>query len=50
MALIVDGEEVYTDFARYLFIHKGKLYVVMYTSQDNNPEVLETFINSIVKG
>lgn len=46
---IVDGEEVYTDFARYVFIYKGKLYVIMYKSQDGNPEVFDVFLNTLSK-
>ena len=47
---IVEEEEIFTDYARYAFVYKGKLYLIMYVSQDDSPEVFETFINSLTKG
>ena len=44
---IVNNKEVLTDFARYVFIYKGILYVVIYRSTDGTPEVFDTFISTI---
>jgi len=46
---VVDGEEIFTDFGRYVFIYNGNLYVVMFKSLDNTPEVFDTFLQSMSK-
>lgn len=45
-----EGNEIITDYMRYVFVSKGQLYVIMYKSVDNTPEVFEAFLQSISKG
>lgn len=45
-----ENNEIITEYKRFVFVSKGQLYVIMYKSVDNTPEVFETFLQSISKG